>query len=707
MAKIDVRSFPFFTSLAKRVPVVLQVENSECGLACLAMIAGFHGRKTTISELRSNYGSSARGMTLAKVVEIASQLEFGSRALRAELSAIGNIQCPAILHWNMDHFVVLEKVSGANVHIIDPGVGRRKLSISEASKSFTGVAVELRPTPKFKKAESAESLRFGDLLRSAVGLRSNLAKIFAVSIVIQFVTLIVPLYTQFVIDEVIGSRDGDLLLVITTAFLALTLFGSTIGLIRKYAILYLGANLEFGWAGQIFHHLIRLPLDYFEKRSMADVLSRFRSIEAIRSLVSTAIVEALLDGIMAITTLVVMLAYSPSLAAISFIALFLYFTLRSAMYRPQFELSNEAIVLQAQEDSHFLETLRGVVAVKAFGKEHIREWTWQSKASDSINGSLRSSTLSTIQSYLNELIFGFESVLIIAFGAGLAISGEISVGMLVAFISYKSQFTSRTSALIDKVIEFRLARVHLDRLADIALENRGKTRALSASGSSDGLRTGVIEEGTCLTMRGVGFRYSKLDPWVLRDFSLDVQNGEFVAISAPSGFGKTTLLKLMMGLLVAEEGDVEIAGTDISRTLPAAGHYAVVMQEDVLLSGSLADNISFFDAPLDLDRVAECAQLASIHDEISRMPMGYQTLVGDMGSALSGGQKQRVLLARALYVRPRILFLDEATSHLDAVSERRVHESISSMSITRIAVAHRAETLELADRVIDLTALAG
>lgn len=698
-------NFSFFPGFGRRNSVVLQDERSECGLACLAMIATHYGKESSIANLRSQFGSSTRGVTLSKIIEMASSLDLASRPLRLEMRGLPALRLPAILHWKFDHFVVLERVNSRHLQIIDPGVGRRKIPISEARTLFTGVALELRPTPEFQEENETRKLTFSDMLRSAHGLKRSLLKIFAISIVIQAISLIVPLYTQFVIDDVISSKDTGLLVTVTAGFLFLSIFGSTVALIRKYAILYLGANLQFGWSTQLFHHLVRLPLGFFEKRAMADVLSRFRSIGAIQALVSASIVEVVLDGIMALTTLIVMLMYGPWLSLVSFSALAIYTVVRIVMFTPQLELSNEAIVLQANEDGHFLETLRGMLAIKAFGREHIRESTWQSKAADAIRGGLRSSNLNVIQKYLNELVFGFENVLVIAIGAATVMSGELTVGMLVAFISYKSQFTSRTSALIDKVVEFKLARVHFDRIADIALQERDRERVNFDSDSNLSPRPNEAHptiKAPIIILDNVGYRYSALDPWVFRNISFEIQLGEFVAIRGPSGLGKTTLLKVMMGLLEATEGTVIIDGIDVSENLPQRGVFSAVMQDDALLSGSLADNIAFFDSPKDHQRIEACGKLAAIHEEVSQMPMRYDTLVGDMGSALSGGQKQRVLLARALYQEPKILFLDEATSHLDAASEKKVHSSVEAIKITRVAVAHRSETLALADRVIDL-----
>jgi ATP-binding cassette, subfamily B, bacterial CvaB/MchF/RaxB len=688
------RLFGFLPQLRRRPPVILQGETTECGLACLASIASYHGQNVSLGVLRARFFLPMGGVTLAQMMSMSSKLGLASRPLRADLHALAKLRTPCVLHWNLDHFVVLEKATSRKIWIVDPSIGRRTLSIDEASKSFTGVALELTPTNRFEPSDRSSRLTLLSLLKSASGLPRALLQIFLLSLVIQLVTLIVPIYSQMVIDEVIGTAGMDLLNTLGLAFALFTILTATIGAIRSFAIRFLGANMKFGWAARLFHHLISLPLSYFERRSVADVLSRFKSLGAIQNLVSNAIVETVMDGMMATTTVVVMFFYSPTLALISVVALGLYTIVRTSLYRANLERSNEAIICAAREDGYFLESIRGILAIKAFAKESIRESTWQTKTVDTIRASMSVGALTTAQQFANQLLFGLESVIILWVGARLAIEGDLTIGMLVAFLAYKTQFTMRSSALVDKIIEFRLLRVHLDRLSDIAFTDPEDFPAVAREGVTR-------EEAATLELVDVSFRYSETDPWIIYKANLKIEAGSCIALSAPSGRGKTTLIKVMMGLLSPTEGRVLLNGIDIARA-PARGRVAAVMQEDTLLTGTLAENIAFFDHVLDFDRIQACARAASIHDDIERMPMKYSMLVGDMGAALSGGQKQRVLLARALYAAPSVLFLDEATSHLDQASEAQVQSSISALKITRVLIAHRAETLVFADKIITL-----
>lgn len=678
------------------MPVILQAESAECGMACLAMVSAFYGKVYDLSSLRMRMSTSLRGITLSRLMQMAGDLDFSVRALRLDLSEMRRLKTPCILHWNLDHFVVLERVEANSVVIIDPGVGRLKLSRAQVSNSFSGIALELSPNSSFQKETVRHSLTFRDLLKSAHGLPGGLARLFAISLGIQALLLLGPFYAQTVIDDVIGTGDTDLLTLLGLGFGTITLLNVAISGVRSFGILSLGAGLQFGWATKLFHHLVRLPLHYFERRSVSDVLSRFQSISSIQSLASNTIVEALMDGIMTLTTICVMLYYSSELAAISVVALALYGLSRLAFAPAHKERTHEALVASAQEDGHFLETIRAVMAIKSYAKENVREQAWQNKSAAAIRQKLRVSALATIEGLCNQSLFGLEGIVVLWVGALLVMDGHMTIGMLVAFVSYKGLFSSRASALVDKIMEFRFASVHLERISDIAMEEK------EFSSNEDRRESFAFLQGI-LKISDVNFRYSPNDGFVIRDLSFSVAQGEFFAIRAPSGTGKTTLLKILMGLLRPESGKILVDGMDI-KTWPCSYRRSIasVMQDDALLTGSLADNITFFDQQPDLKRMEECARAAAIYDDICRMPMGFFSLVGDMGAALSGGQKQRVLLARALYSQPRILFLDEATSHLDPETEQVIHRNLQDMKITRVVVAHRSETLKIADRILDL-----
>ena len=678
----------------RRLPIVRQTEAAECGLACLAMIASYHGYRIDLNTLRRRHPVSLKGVTLRGLMQVASQLDLAGRPLRFELEHLAQLQLPAILHWDMNHFVVLGAASMRGVVIHDPGSGIRSMSLNEASKHLTGIALELSPTAGFTPKNEAARLPFAIFWSELAGSTPALLQILVLSLILEFFIICSPFYLQLTVDDVIARGDVDLLPVLALGFGLLTAIKVAAGAIRSLVILAMQNLLHFQIGARLFHHLVRLPLAFFEKRHIGDILSRFTSIEPIRNLMAEGMIAATVDGMMALATLVMICVYSVQLASVVLIAFLAYAAVRLGLYR-MFRLRSEAAIeTKALENSMFVETVRAVQSLKLFNRETEREGQWLNRYADTVSANVRLGRARVVFTTLNEAIFGIENIVTVYLAARLALANDVTVGMVFAFMSYKQQFTDKAVLLVEKALEFRILDLHLQRLADIALSppEPGHDRSL---GYARPIR-GRIE------LRNLFFRYAETEPFVLADISFTVEPGSFVTIMGPSGGGKTTLVKIMLGLLQPTSGEVLIDGVPLA-TVGARAYreqIAAVMQDDQLLSGSIADNICFFDPSFDEHWMIHCAQLAAVHDEIMLMPMTYNSLVGDMGSSLSGGQKQRVLLARALYRRPRMLFLDEGTAHLDVDNERHIHQSLKHLEMTRISVAHRPDISAGADRIL-------
>jgi ATP-binding cassette subfamily B protein RaxB len=527
------------------------------------------------------------------------------------------------------------------------------------------------------------------------GLKRSLAQILLLAVALEVFVLGSPFLLQWVVDDVVVSADRDLLLTLGIGFGLLVLLQASTAALRSWAVLHLSATLNLQWLGNVFAHLMRLPVAWFEKRHAGDVWSRFASVQQIQKTLSTHFVEALIDGLLVVATLAMMAFYSLTLTAIALGAVAVYALLRWAFFKPLRQATEETLVHEAQQASHFLESLRAIQAIKLFNRQADRQARFMNRVVDAMNAGLATRKLEILFSVLHRLLFGLERVAVVWVGALLVMDQRFSVGMLFAFFAFKEQFALRVSALIDKGVELRMLRLQGERLADIVLaapEDMGLPR----------LADRPAEAG--IELRGVSFRYADNESDVLRGVNLAIEPGESVAIVGPSGCGKTTLLKLILGIHGPQTGEVRIGGLPLQQLGLAQWRAMVgtVMQDDALLTGSVADNICFFDAVPDLEWMVECARLAAVHDEIEALPMGYHTLVGEMGSSLSGGQQQRLLLARALYKRPRVLLLDEATSALDVERERVVNQNIRRLALTRVIVAHRPETIASASRVVVL-----
>jgi len=680
----------------RRLPIILQTELAECGLACLAMVATYHGHEIDLNTLRRKYPISLRGTTLHSLMQTADKMDFACRPLRLELEQLDQLRTPTILHWDMNHFVVLKSVSKTHIVIHDPAMGMRKVSLSEVSKHFTGVALELIPSPKFEPKKEVRKIPVWTFWERMVGLKRALVQVLLLSIGLQVFSLISPQYMQLVVDNVLLSHDVHFLKVLALGFLLLMVIDVGTTALRSLLVMSLSSMLNIQMATNLFRHLIRLPLPYFEKRHIGDIVSRFGSLSQIEKLLSTGIVQAIVDGGMAIATAIMLFIYAPMLAGVVMVALLIYSLVRLAWYRPLKAITEESIITSAKENTNFIETIRASQSIKIFGKESQRQVLWQNRYADKLNTGIRLGKMKIGFGAINSFLFGIEGILVVYIAASLVLSGQLTVGMLFAFMSYKQQFTSKALAFIENMIELKMLGLHLERLGDIALEEQ------------EVLDSGLFEAPAikgAIRLENITFAYSENEPPVLNKINLTINQGESIAIVGPSGCGKTTLMKVMMGLFKPSEGHVYIDGMDLNKI--GIGNFreqvGAVMQNDQLLSGSISENISFFDPQIDHARVEECAKMAVIAHDIAAMPMTYNTLIGDMGMTLSGGQKQRVVLARALYKQPKILFLDEATSHLDVALEQAVNHAVKQLNVTRVIIAHRPETIRSADRIFVFT----
>jgi ATP-binding cassette, subfamily B, bacterial CvaB/MchF/RaxB len=675
--------------------MLLQTEAAECALACLAMVVGAHGHRTDLPTLRQRFSLSLKGATMADLVRMAGELHFNARALRVEPPQLEQLALPCVLHWDLNHFVVLTEVKGNTVTLHDPARGVRHMKQDELSQHFTGVALELTPAADFAPKVERQAVKLKHLIGPVRGFKRSLAQIVLLALALEAFVLGGPFLLQWVVDDVVVSNDRDLLLTLGIGFGLLVLLQVIAAALRSWAVLHLSATLNLQWLGNVFAHLMRLPVAWFEKRHAGDVWSRFAAVQTMQKTLTTHFVEALLDGLLVVATLAMMAFYSLTLTAIVLAAVGAYASLRWAFFLPLRQATEETLVHEAQQASHFLESLRAVQSIKLFNRQADRQARFMNRVVDAMNAGIATRKLELMFSVLHRLLFGLERVAVVWVGALLVMDQKFSVGMLFAFVAFKEQFAQRISALIDKSVELRMLRLQGERLADIVLaapEDMGAQRLAERAPEAR------------IDVRGVTFRYADNEADVLQGVTLNIEPGESVAVVGPSGGGKTTLLKLMLGIHSPQGGEVRVGGLPLAQLGLAQWRSMVgtVMQDDALLTGSVIDNISFFDATPDVEWVMECARLAAVHDEIEAMPMGYHTLIGDMGASLSGGQKQRLLLARALYKRPQVLLLDEATSALDIERERVVNQNIRKLNLTRVIVAHRPETIASASRVVVL-----
>lgn len=681
---------------SRRMAPIVQSEAAECGLASLAMVARHFGHKVDLAGLRRRFPTSLDGLNLRQIMAAASALDLAPRAVRLEVDEIGQLALPAILHWDLNHFVVLERVTSKFAYLLDPARGRVRMSHSAIGRHFTGVALELTPTPDFKPVEARVQTRLTDLWSQLTNFRSAITQVLFLSLLVQLASLASPLFMQMVVDEAVNQNDSSLLTVLLLGFGFIYLLQSVTRFLRTWVTICLGQSLTFQLAGNLMRHLLRLPASYFERRHVGDIMSRLGAVGPIQSLLTHGLVDTVIDTTLILATLFVMFFISVPLALIGIGATLLYLLVTQLAHPALRRLTEEQIIAQAQEESYVLESIRAMRAIKLHGFEASRESGWRNHYAEVISAGYKAQMANQKVDFFEDVSSNIAFLLTVYFGALAVISQSLTVGALLAFLSYRSTFSASARALVKQWQKWRLLSVYLQRLSDIVGEPREQI-------APNTIRRTAIRPPS-IRAHNLTFAYSPQSEPVLAKASFEIPAGSLVAVVGPSGAGKTTLMRLLLGLLTPQGGTLEVDGAPLGMANLASWRARVgaVMQDDYLLSGSLADNISFFDPHPNQERIERAARFARIHDDIAKMAMGYHSLVSDMGVALSSGQRQRILLARAVYRQPDVLILDEGTANLDTQTEEVLARSISGWPITRIAISHRPALVRLADIILEV-----
>ncbi|WP_061009094.1 peptidase domain-containing ABC transporter [Vibrio sp. CUB2] len=530
-------------------------------------------------------------------------------------------------------------------------------------------------------------------------LKRSLLQILILSIIVQFLNIISPYYVQIVVDEAVTTKDTDLLVILAIGFAFVSIFNSISMYIRSLCITIFGARISETLSKNVIRILLNLPLEYYNGKHVGDIVSRFGSLKNVNKIISKTIVEACIDILMVVTTLIVLLIYNYKLSLVVIIGILAYLMIRLAWYRPLRIQAKSNLEVSALENSNFMENIRAIHSIKYYSMIDNRERTWLSYYIDSLSGNVKLQNMQSSFSLSKNILFGLEGVIVIYLGAIFVIESNsinnFTIGMLIAFMAYKSQLTSHSSSLIDKFIEYKMLGMHLERLGEIT-----ETETENTGGSFTNL-----EIKGCIELSRVSYKYNESPIQLLDDISVRIKQGESVAIVGKSGSGKTTIMNLIIGSVQPQQGSIEIDNVDL-KTINISKYreqIAVVMQTDQLLKGTIAENISCFDSTVDMDLVNHCADVASVSNDINSFKDGYSTYIGELGNTLSSGQRQRILIARALYKRPKIIIMDEATSHLDISTEKTISSNIKKLNITRVIVAHRKETIMSADRIYELS----
>jgi len=678
--------------------MIFQNEIAECGLACLAMVANYYGKFTDIRTLRERLHMPVGGASVKHLLRACIALELQGRPLKLELNDIKLLTLPAILHWDTDHFVVLKKVSAKKFVIHDPAMGIRRYSLAELDRHFTGISIELCPAVSFTRERQEKKYSLQELFRTTPSFRLAIRQVFLLSLLLQLLSITFPLYLQLVIDQGLSKGDEDIIFLVALLFSLVILAKAGVTYFRGVVLLQFSSQLGFQMVSNTFAHLLRLPLSYFEKREMGDIVSRFSSLDNIKQLVTQEMVTVIVDGLFSLLTLFLLMLYSPTLALVALFFVAILSLVRLLTIPRERAYRQEVLQTGAKQQTRFMENIRCIAVTKNYAIESERLSEWQNYYSYFINTSYRLGHLQLRFGSFHSLLFGLDHVATIYLGSSAIFSGQLTIGQLMSFVFLKQHFSASVAAMLPKLAEIRLLKLELERVSDILFQE--PEQSLENTSLLKPVITGELQA------EQLSFNYSLSDAAVFEKVSFSVAPGEVLVITGQSGCGKSTLLKLLLGLASPCGGTLYIDGRQISEL--GVRHYrtqvAAVLHGDGLLSGSLSYNVNLEQEPLNAERLEEACRASCIYDDISQLPMGFNTQVGEMGVALSAGQVQRLLLARALYRHPKILVLDEALSHLSTVVAQEIVRNIQRTKTTLILVTHSVDLFELADRVLEMTA---
>ena len=700
-ADLDSSSFaeryPAFARLVMRdeIPFVPQMTSTDCGAACLAMVLAHFGRSVRIDELREATGARRDGTNARAILDAGRRHGLQGRGLRVEVDALDCLDgTAAILHWNLEHFVVLERVRKHGIDVVDPASGRRFVSFDEVRRSFTGIALVLEPAPDFVATPKEKGILWS-YTQAVLRQTRLLPRILWMTAFVQLFGLAVPLLTGAIVDGVIPRSDSHLLTVLLVASLSVMVFQLLASLVRGHLLLHLRTALDSRLTLGFFEHLVRLPYQYFQLRSTGDLLMRLNSNSSVREILTSTILSGLLDGSMVCFYLILLLWLSPPLAGVVLALAVVEIALFLGTRRLRRELSLRSLEAQARSRNEQIQIVNGMETLKALGSEQRAVDRWSSLFVDELNASLASGRL---DAWLNSLFGAMRMigpVLVLVFGAWQVLAGRISLGEMLALNATAVGLLTPLSTLVGNATQLQLLESYAQRIEDVL---RAEAEEDDTAARRPHALRGAVE------LDNVRFAYGPGSPEVVRGVSVRIEPGQHVAIVGRSGAGKSTLAGLLIGLYRPQVGSVRFDGVKLEELAlrPLRSQVGVVTQQAFLFGASVRDNILLGRDDLELDDVRAAARLAGIDHQIESWPMGYDTLISDAGASLSGGQRQRIALARALVARPALVLLDEATSALDALTERDVQAALDGLRCTRIVIAHRLSTIVNADLILVL-----
>ncbi|HEY7876252.1 MAG TPA: peptidase domain-containing ABC transporter [Actinomycetota bacterium] len=678
--------------MPRRIPYVQQLEVADCAAACLAMSLGYHGRSVSPEEIRRATRTSRGGVDARAIVDAARAYGLDARGVSVDVDGLEHLGRGSILHWEFNHFVVLDRLVRGGVEVLDPAIGRMRVPMERFSKSFTGVAILLAPTESFEQTGrgSTGAWRY---VRPLLTQSRLLTKVGVTSLLIQLFALATPILTGVIVDRVVPAGDRNLLAVVGLALAAMVLFHLLSTFVRAHLLLAMRAELDLAITTGFIRHLVRLPYRFFLQRSTGDLMARLNSNATVREILTTGAISTVLDGALVSIYLLLIFAQSLPMGAVVVGLATLQVTILLVTRRPIQRLMAESLQAQARSQGHLAEMVAGIETLKAVGAESRSVGQWSSLFADEVNANLARGRLNALIEALTAGLRVVSPLVVLTVGAVGVVDGDMTLGTMLALSALSAGFLIPLSNLITTGMQLQLLRSYMERINDVL--DTPPEQSLDEVVPAGDLAGGI-------TLEEVSFSYDDAGPVVVDGASLEIAPGRTIALVGKSGSGKSTLAHLILGLYRPTAGRVLYDGRDLAGLEAGSvrARLGIVPQSSYLFGTSIRANIALTDPDTSPEKIERAARIACIHDDIMEMPMGYDTVVSDGGASLSGGQRQRVALARALVHDPVILLLDEATSSLDAVTETAIYANLEQLECTRIVIAHRISTIAGADLIV-------
>ena len=668
-----------------KTPVIRQHEFTECGLACLAMVLGHYDHHVSVSQLRREISVSPdAGTSMAELMTLASDKNMSGRVLKGEITEIETSELPLIAFWRGNHFVVIVKIDSRSVTVHDPASGVRRYRLKEAEKLFSGYVLELKPTPCFEKKSPDETLTLGRLANKSPSLFQRQLLLFVLCIFTLITMLASPTYVQLIMDEAISRSDSDLVILLTAIFAIVFIF-EVIGKFLKQLLEILMRNIAYDDLSQsVRHYMLRTQTSWFRSRPPGIVLAIEKSLHACAEFISNGYVQILFSSLIAVTSLLFMLLYNVKIALLTMLLMGVFFLIRFSLIGPYQRAVDDSIERTAQYESLLVETQKGIITLKANNMEQARDAVMDKSQREHIAGLMRKERLLARFDVASLLVINAEQLLVVCFGAWLILEGQMSIGMLYAYISYKRYFSDAMVQVAQKLLDKNALKGPLDRVGDL----------LFAPSETSQFGKRIVTSPVCLQFEDVSFAYPGREA-TLQHINMTLKQGEEAVIVGQSGSGKTTLLRLISGMLLASSGTLRINKIPIEECDLSSlrQHIRIVHADDILFTGSILDNIACFDSAPDKEQVIAACRLAEVDHVVARLPHGYETEMLPGNTFFSAGEMQRLVLARALYSQPKLLLCDEVTANLDKTTAQKVLANLRSLGIGLVFVTHSPDVV--------------